>query len=161
MLRGKSSKSWREKLEKPMDPKLVDVPEKWAKVIGHGKMLIPTPQIVAFVINKIPSKKIATVNTIRDYLAKKIGAAITCPLTTGIFLNIVANAAEEGKQSGKIKITPYWRVLKEGGFLNPKFPGGTINQATYLKKEGFEIIEGKTDAKTYVQDYKQKLVKLN
>mgnify|MGYP000042864321 CR=1 FL=1 len=26
------------------------------------------------------------------------------------------------------ELTPWWRVLKKGGFLNPKFPGGTEAQ---------------------------------
>jgi hypothetical protein len=40
MQKGKSSKSWREKLEKAIKPKIVEVPDKWAGKIGHGKMLV-------------------------------------------------------------------------------------------------------------------------
>jgi hypothetical protein len=124
MKKGKRSPSWRDKLEKEMKPKLVEVPGQWAKRIGHGKMLVPTPLLVDAVIKKIPKGKLATVNLIRDYLAEAHKADITCPLTTGIFLNIAAHAAAEDRLKGKKDITPYWRVLKESGKLNLKFPGG-------------------------------------
>jgi hypothetical protein len=152
-----SSKSWREKLEKEMQPKLVDVPAKWARHIGHGKMLVPSPLLVDATIRKIPRGKLASVNLIRDYLADSFGADITCPLTTGIFLNIAANTAEEDKAKGENKISPYWRVLKEGGKLNPKFPGGIEQQALYLKKEGFEIENGKTEGTAFVKNADKKM----
>ncbi len=49
---------------------------------------------------------------------------MTCPLTTGIFLRIAAEAAGEDDGSGKTRITPYWRVVKDDDSLNPEFPGG-------------------------------------
>lgn len=161
MIKGKSPKSWREKLEKEMQPKLVDVPDNWAKRIGHGKMLVPSPLIVDAAIKKIPKGKLSTVNGLREYLAQSFKADMTCPLTTGIFLNIAANTAEEDKVKGKLKITPYWRVLKETGSLNPKFPGGEAQQAKYLKQEGFDIIKGKNNTHLFVKDYKQKLIAIN
>lgn len=157
MMSNKSSKSWREKLEKEIRPKVVNVPERWAKRIGPGKMLVPSPLLVDTVIRRVSKGRVVSVNNIRDYLAGKYQADITCPLTTGIFLNIAANTAEEDRTKGKAKITPYWRVLKEGGFLNPKFPGGVKRQASYLKQEGFEILKGRTDDQLYVKDYSKKI----
>ncbi|MEP7106643.1 MAG: MGMT family protein [Ferruginibacter sp.] len=156
----RSSKSWREKLEKEMIPKFVEVPEKWARRIGHGKMLVPSPLLVDAAIKRVPLGKLATVNTIRDYLAEEYKADMVCPLTTGIFLNIVANTAEEDRTKGQIEITPWWRVLKEGGSLNPRFPGGVIRQAKYLKQEGFNIVKGKTNEKQFVKDFEKKLAEL-
>jgi 6-O-methylguanine DNA methyltransferase, DNA binding domain len=160
MIKGKTSKSWREKLEKPIKPKLVDVPDRWTKYIGHGKMLVPTPLIVDDVIKKIPKGKLTTVNNIRNYLADQYKADITCPLTTGIFLNIAANTAEEDKAKGKIKVSAYWRVLKEGGSLNPEFPGGAQQQANYLRKEGFEIENRNKDGNLFVNKYETKIATL-
>jgi len=37
---SKSRKSWREKFEAVQEPRIVDVPPKWAKRFGGGKMLI-------------------------------------------------------------------------------------------------------------------------
>ena len=160
MMSSKSSRSWREKLAKEIKPKVVEVPAKWARRIGNGKMLVPSPLLVDAVMKKVPRGKLATVNTIRDYLAAEYKADMACPLTTGIFLNIAANAAEEDRTKGKIKITPWWRVLKEGGSLNPKFPGGVKQQAKYLKQEGFEIIKEKAIDRFFVKDYENKLAEL-
>jgi hypothetical protein len=161
MKKGSSSKSWKEKLEKDIKPKLVEVPGKWAERIGHGIMLVPTPLLIDKTINKIPKGKLATVDMIRDYLADEYKADMTCPLTTGIFLNIAANAAEENKASGKARITPYWRILKEGGTLNPRFPGGVKQQAGYLEHEGIELIKGKQKDQVFVKNYNKRLVNLN
>ena len=158
MEKGKSALSWRKKLEKDVQPKLVEVPEKWANRIGHGKMLVPSPLVVDAAIRKIPPGKLSTVNTIRQYLADKYLADLTCPLTTGIFINIAAHTAEEDKAKGSIKITPYWRVLKEGGYLNPKFPGGIQQQAEHLKQEGFKILKAKKRDAFIVKDYDKKLL---
>ena len=158
MKAGKSSPGWRTKLEKDIKPKIVDIPEKWAQRTGHGTMLIPTPLLVDQLIKKIPKGKLATVNMIREKLSDDYKADMTCPLTTGIFLNIAANTAEEDKSAGKVRVSPYWRVLKEGGCLNPKFPGGVEKHAGYLKQEGFTIIKGKGRDVMNVKDFENKLV---
>jgi alkylated DNA nucleotide flippase Atl1 len=64
-------------------------------------------------------------------------------LTTGIFVRIAAEAAEEVASTGNPKITPYWRVLKDDGSLNPKFPGGVDRQAEKLRAEGQQMVAGK------------------
>jgi len=52
-----------------------------------------------------------------------------------------AHAAAEDLASGKKKITPYWRTLKTGGALNPKYPGGIKEQKKHLESEGHRIIQ--------------------
>jgi len=74
-------------------------------------------------------------------LAKKHKATIGCPITTGIFARIAAEAAQEQKQQGKTNITPYWRTLKVGGVINPKYPGGAEGQKKLLEKEGHEVVQ--------------------
>lgn len=64
-------------------------------------------------------------------------------MTTGIFVRIAAEAAEEARRAGESSITPYWRVLKEGGKLNDKLPGGAKAQAAKLRKEGHAISAGR------------------
>ena len=72
-------------------------------------------------------------------LAEGHAADTACPLVTGIFVRIAAEAAEEDAAAGKTKITPYWRVVKDDGSLNPKFPGGVEAQAERLRDEGHAI----------------------
>ena len=150
---GKNFRSWREKLEKQAEPKIVEVPKSWARRIGHGRMLVPTPLLVDKAIRGTRKGKLITVNDIRKKLADDFKADLTCPLTTGIFLVIAAHTAEEDKLAGKKIISPYWRVVKDDGSLNPKFPGGAARQAAYLKQEGFSIINGKGKGALKVKDF--------
>ena len=49
-----------------------------------------------------------------------------------------ARAAEELRDLGDPEetLTPWWRVLRKGGFLNPKAPGGVDRQRALLEAEG-------------------------
>ncbi|HJZ82462.1 MAG TPA: hypothetical protein VKD91_19015, partial [Pyrinomonadaceae bacterium] len=127
---------WRDKLEKPQEPKLVDIPPKMSH-FGAGRMLVPTPMLVDALIRKVPRGKLVTVTELRRKLAADFAADVACPLTTGIFVRIAAEAAEEDRAHGARRITPYWRVIKDDGSLNPKFPGGVAQQSRYLRGEGF------------------------
>jgi len=125
---------------------------------GSGTIVIPSPMEVDAMMRKVPKGKLVTINEIREALAKKHNATICCPMTTGIFAWIAANAAEEQRQKGKKDVTPYWRTLKTGGLINPKYPGGVERQKELLAEEGHKIIqEGK---KYVVADYEKFLIKL-
>ena len=156
----KSRTSWREKLENSPEglPKVVSGPAKWEKRFGGRRVLVPTPLLVDAVIRKVRKRKLITVNQIRQRLAKEFRADSTCPLTTGIFIRIAAETAQEDLQSGKKRITPYWRVLKKDGSLNPKFPGGVKAQAAHLREEGHKIMAGKGKKPPKVRDFEKALV---
>jgi len=141
---------WREKMEKPQEPKLVQIPPKMSQ-FGKGSMLIPTPKLVAKVVCGIGKGRLMTIGEIRRTLANDFSADVTCPLTTGMFLRIAAEAAEEDRANGRKRVTPYWRVVKENGGLNPKFPGGEPEQARHLRSEGFTII--KRGKSSFVKDF--------
>src|SRR5256712_13977437 len=129
---------WREKMERPQEPKLVPVPPKMSR-FGKGMMLIPTPKLVDAVIRKVPRGKLITVGAIRKKLAAEYGADVTCPLTTGIFIRIAAEAAEEARAQGTKRITPCWRVVRDNGELTPKFPGGVRRRTRYLRAEWLAV----------------------
>lgn len=92
-------------------------------------------------MRKVPAGKLTTINDIRAALAKKHKATISCPTTTGIFAWVSIQAAEEQEQIGAKDITPYWRTLKTGGFLNEKYPGGAETQKPRLEREGQTVIK--------------------
>jgi len=137
------AKSWREKLENPPKglPKIIDISKnpKMEKRFGKGKMLIATPLLVDTIIRKVKRGKLVTSKQIAERLAREHKADLTCPLTTGIFINIAARAAEEDREAGKKNITPYWRVIKNDGKLNDRFPGGVGGHAAKLRAEGHAI----------------------
>ena len=129
-------------MDNPNLPKVVPVPPRMQKSCGTGNMLVPSPREVDEMIRATPKGRITTVSSIRDGLAKRHLADVTCPITTGIFVRIAAEAAEEAAHAGKTRITPYWRVVKDDGSLNPKFPGGVESQAEHLRAEGHRVLPG-------------------
>jgi alkylated DNA nucleotide flippase Atl1 len=154
---SKARKSWKEKLGDSKDfPKVVKIKGKMIKNWGTGTVVIPAPKEVDEIMKKIPRGKLITINDIRERLAKKHGATIGCPITTGIFAWVAAHAAEEAAKEGAKNITPYWRTLKMGGVVNEKYPGGVAVQEKLLRKEGHKVIQkGK---KCVVVDFEKSLV---
>ena len=141
---SKAKKTWREKLAESKDlPKT---------------MVIPSPQEVDQVMRRVPKGKLATINEIRLCLAKKHGTDIACPMTTGIFAWIAANAAAEARAAGEKHPTPYWRTLKTGGELNPKYPGGVAALTKLLRAEGHRVVQ--RGGKHIVADYETRLARL-
>ena len=150
----KSRTSWREKLERPQEPRVVDIPPKMSH-FGKGTMLIPTPKLVDGLIRKVPRGKLVTVGELRRKMATDFAADVTCPLTTGIFVRIAAEVAEEDRANGRQRLTPYWRVIKDDGSLNPKFPGGPEQQARHLRQEGFAFI--RKAKRPFLKQFEQRL----
>ena len=150
----KTRKTWREKLEIAKEPKVVADPR------GRGKMLVPKPLDVDALMREIPRGKLATVTQIRERLARDYRADFTCPLTAGIFIRIAAETAEEDLLRGMEGVTPYWRVIKDDGSLNEKFPGGAEAQANCLREEGHYVLPGKGRKPPRVQGFEKYLYNL-
>ena len=121
------------------DAKIVVIPPKRQKRFGRGKMLIPSPLDVEALIRSIPRGKVITQSQLRERLAQAAGVDCACPMTTGIFVRITAEAAAEDERAGKSRITPYWRVVRDDGSLLEKLPGGLTMQAARLESEGRTI----------------------
>ena len=155
-----SRKSWREKLETQDHSKIVEIPSSMAKRLGTGTMLIPKPLDVDALIRKARKGKLITVSEIRSKLARDNGVDVTCPLTTGIFVRIAAEAADEDARNGRKQVTPYWRVIRDDGSLNEKFPGGAKAQSRRLKEEGHSIAPGEGNRPPRVRDFERSLARL-
>ena len=156
----KSRTSWREKLENEDHSKIILVPPRMQKSLGSGTMLIPKPLDVDAMIRKTKKGQLITSAEIRYRLARDNRVDTVCPLTTGIFVRIAAEAAAEDLQNGKTRVTPYWRVVTIDGRLNEKFPGGAQEQARRLRAEGHTIERGKGKKPPTVKDFQNSLVKL-
>lgn len=150
-------KTWREKLAHDAGlPRVQIISEKMSRKWGTGTMVIPAPREVDEIMRSVPEGRLITVGEIREILAKRHGTTIGCPLTTGIFAWISAHAANEEAVEGRMGITAYWRTLKTGGELNPKYPGGIERQKPLLESEGHTVLQkGK---KHLVDNYRAVLV---
>lgn len=124
---------------------------------GGNRMYFAPPLAYDCIMKTIPYGKVITVGEIRAYLARTNGADFTDPITAGIFVSIAAWASFQ--RTGNE--TPYWRTLKAGGELNPKYPGGIEAQKEKLEAEGHTIIQkGRKNIRFYVKDYEKVMVHL-
>jgi hypothetical protein len=137
----KAKKSWREKLA---DSK--DLPKT---------MVIPAPREVDALMKQVPKGRLVTIAELRAALAAKHKVQIACPLTTGIFSWIAAHAAAEAEGEGVKGRTPFWRTLKSGGEINPKYPGGAEGVAERLRAEGHVVV--KKGRRWLVADFEKSL----
>ena len=127
----RSRTPWKRKLHPEQLPQVIPDP--------RGRMLIPTPLLVARALRRVPRGRLITPAILRARLARAAGADYACPMTTGIFLGIVAGATEEAIAEGRRPLAPYWRVVDDRGRLPPKFPPGPARQAAHLRAEGHRV----------------------
>ena len=153
-----SKSAWAQKLADSKGlPKRVRIKKEDQKRLGKGMMVIPAPKDVDRAMKSVRKGKLATVDMIRKSISKRYKTTVCCPLTTGIFVWIAANAANEAMQEGNKSCTPYWRTIRTDGTLNPRYPGGEMAHAKKLRDEGHRIT--RNGKKLAVLDFEQKLQK--
>jgi alkylated DNA nucleotide flippase Atl1 len=135
----KPKTTWQAKLHKPAQVEVKEGPEAWNNKFGGDRMLIATPLEIDKIVRAIPEGRVMTIPELRQELAEAFDADYTCPLTTGIFFRIVAEASEEMLAEGKTDRAPWWRTVGEKGELNPKLPGYPEKQIGYLEQEGWKV----------------------
>jgi len=158
-------KSWQDKLaDKKCFPKVLKLEKRFPCYNAVHKMgaevgdevVLVNPSEVVEVMKNVPKGKLITIVEICKKIAEQHGVKGCCSLTTGIFITIAANAADEAAREGKKLNIPYWRTLKAGGFLNEKYPGGLEAHRRLLEKEDHKILQkGKRFA---VRDFERYLV---
>ncbi len=155
----KRRKTWAEKLADARDlPKVVPIAGPMSRRWGEGTVVIGAPAEVDALMKRVPKGRLTTINELRAALAVRHRATIGCPITTGIFAWVAAHAAEEAATAGRKRITPYWRTLKAGGELNPKYPGGIAGVRARLEAEGHRVIQ--RGRRAFVADYLRVLTTL-
>jgi alkylated DNA nucleotide flippase Atl1 len=151
-------KSWQEKLRDNKGfPRVSPITRSMRKSWGEGTFVIAAPMEVDRIMRRVPRGRVITIDEIRNRLARKHGATIACPITTGIFAWIAAHAAEEAAAQGKKSVTPWWRTLKSTGEINPKYPGGVAGQRRRLAKEGHRIV--RRGKRILVEGFEEKIWK--
>lgn len=133
-------KSWVEKRDIDKSPVVKKIRIDFADMHAGDRMLIASPEIVDEYIRHIPKGKEATLAQMREDLASIYHADKTCPVTSGIFLRIVAEAAYEEYTKGKAikNIAPFWRILSSKSPTAKKLTFGTAFLEEQRKKEGLK-----------------------
>lgn len=110
--------TWRQKLEKPQEPQICALRRSFGGFPAGASLLVSTPQDVKAAIEAIPRGETMTPADLRARLAKAHGADVTCPVSTGIYVRMVAEVAWEDILAGAdpSAVSPFWRVV------DPKAP---------------------------------------
>lgn len=121
---------------------------------GGSRMYFAPPADYDRAMRQVPRGMVTTIGEIRAHFAREAGADFTEPITAGVFVSIAAWASFQRDRDE----TPYWRTLKAGGALNPKYPGGVEAQREKLKAEGHTVVRrGRKNIHYYVLDYEKAL----
>ncbi|MEO1249461.1 MAG: hypothetical protein AAFW76_06430 [Pseudomonadota bacterium] len=133
-----AKKSWHEKLNNPAPPQIKPVPTNMAGMKEGQLMLIPTPRMIDAFVRSLPNGEGLDMPGLRGALASQEGAEVTCPITTGIHLRTVAEAAYERHLQGAplADITPFWRVMDKKTPVTKKLACGVDFVTAQREREG-------------------------
>jgi hypothetical protein len=110
---AKKPTDWRKRFKAPKPPHIVMLETDFAGVKAGTSMLISSPGDIATYLAKIPRGETRTIARLRNELARKADAEAMCPVTTAIYLRVVAEVSlrdlEEGKRLDEV--IPFWRVV--------------------------------------------------
>ena len=114
--RTKRPTDWRKRFDKAKPPKTVTLHTDFAGIRAGTVMYIGSPGVFANYIARIPSGETRTIERMRNELARRNAAAATCPVTTAIYLKVVAEVALDELEKGKPleSVVPFWRVIEPG-----------------------------------------------
>ncbi len=115
---------WAAKLASSKPPQIKVLGKRFADLPEGCRMLIPSPALIDQRIREIPRGKTLTTRALRRELSLAHDADGTCPVTTGIFLRVVAEAALEAHPEGDDAMTPFWRVIEPDSPLAAKLSCG-------------------------------------
>jgi hypothetical protein len=132
-------KNWLDKLNEPKESKIKQIDIDFADIPAGSTMFIATPQLLEQYINQIEPGQRVDIKTMRKDLAMEHNAAYTCPVSTGIFLRIVAEANYEKLQKGEPigTIAPFWRAIDPQSALAKKLSFGQDFLKAQIEKESF------------------------
>ena len=109
----KKPTDWRKRFGAAKAPHVVMLHSDFAGVKAGNTMLISSPGELANYIARIPRGETRTIDRLRNELARKAGAQAMCPVTTAIYLKVVAEVALQDLAEGKLidQVVPFWRVV--------------------------------------------------
>jgi hypothetical protein len=152
-------RTFREKLADDKDlPRVQPLTGDMKRWWGPGTIVLPSAHEVDALMRRVRKGRLTTINHLREVLARRHRATVACPIVTGIHARIAAGAAGEDEADGRRRVTPYWRTLKGGGEVNPKYPGGLGGQRRRLEREGHTVVA--RGRRLFVRDFERALARL-
>ena len=134
----RAKKTWAEKM-KAKPPHHVVLDKDFAGIPKGTKLHISSPEEIAAELKTIPLGSIMSIQAFRRRLAEKNKCDATCPVSTSIFLRIVAEYTwEEFNSSSSIQsLAPFWRVVESSSPMAKKlnFDSSWIDLQRELEKQ--------------------------
>lgn len=129
-----AKKTWIQKRDGAKAPHIAHLDKPFAGVAAGAKLLISSPIEIDTYVRSIETGAFIDPAHMRRELAARHGADATCPVSTGIFLRIIAEAAIEEHQNGAEigVITPFWRIISPTSPTAKKLP---------IDQEQFELMQ--------------------
>jgi hypothetical protein len=124
---ARKTKTWAEKMQTGA-PQITRLDKPFAGVPAGATLLISSPKEVdAYLKTHVRPGTSCTVPELRYALAQAHRADATCPMTSSIFVRIVAeNAWDELEAGAKITdVAPFWRVVEPNSPLAKKLRAGS------------------------------------
>lgn len=123
---AKKPTDWRKRFGAAKPPHVVMLHTDFAGVKAGNTMLISSPGDIAAYLAKITPGETRTIDRLRNELARKAGANAMCPVTTAIYLRVVAEVALRDLADGKPldRVVPFWRVVTPDSKLAKKLSCG-------------------------------------
>jgi hypothetical protein len=130
------AKTWAEKMRTP--PAHIAILEKPFGGVPQGaRLLISSPTDIAAWLRALPTGEFHSITEMRQALASAAGADAACPVSTSIFLRIVAEAAWDDLAAGAAvdTIAPFWRVMEPDSAIAKKLRADSNFIATQRERE--------------------------
>lgn len=110
---AKKPTDWRKRFGAAKAPHVVTLHNDFAGVKAGNTMLISSPGDIAAYVAKIPRGETRTVTRMQNELARQARAQSMCPVTTAIYLRVVAEVSLRDLDEGKplADVVPFWRVV--------------------------------------------------
>ena len=134
----RAKKTWAEKMNaKPAHHVVLE--KDFAGIPKGAKLHISSPVEIAAELRTIPPGSILSIQAFRRRLAEKNKCDATCPVSTSIFLRIVAEHTWEefNSSSSTQDLAPFWRVVESSSPMAKKlnFDSAWIDLQRELEKQ--------------------------
>lgn len=144
MAKGKTKPTdWRKRFGAAKAPHAVMLHSDFAGVKAGNTMLISSPGEIANYVARIPKGETRTIDRLRNELARKAGVDAMCPVTTAIYLRVVAEVALADLAEGKRldQVVPFWRVVLPKSKIAAKLSCGPDHVAHLIALDGGDVAE--------------------
>lgn len=110
------------KMQKAREPKRVRLEADFAGIKAGQMLFVGTPAIVDAYVRRVPRGETRSIVRLRREIARQHRCSAMCPVSTAIFLRMVAEAAWEQFEAGADlgDIAPFWRVVEPDSVLAKK-----------------------------------------